>query len=321
MADDPAQDLMLSALIRGIPIPAVVIGPDERIAAINGQAEELFDLKGQGRHYITALRQPSVLDAIEATLADGKPRTGQYFGTEGSKDTTWRVAVSSVPMGVGNGVLLGFENITLLEEAGQMRRDFVANVSHELRTPLTALLGFVETLKGPARDDAAARDKFLGIMESEAGRMARLVEDLLSLSRVEEDERVRPMAVVDLRDLISSTVDLISPLAETAGVALEIAVPDVSVEVPGDAEQLRQVLRNLVENAIKYGAAGGACGHPAGGAHLGTGTADRGRAAERPRLGGRDRPPSHRPADGTILPGRFAPVAGGWRDRPRPRHR
>ena len=257
MAQGLSGSPLFSALIAGMPIPAMVVGPDERIEALNGRAQRLFDLQEPGRHYITVVRQPAVLDAIEGTLEDGRSRSSSYLSTDGTRDTTWRVTASALPLSDGRGVLLSFEDVTALEAAGQMRRDFVANVSHELRTPLTALLGFVETLRGPAKDDAAARERFLGIMETEAGRMARLVEDLLSLSRVEEDERVRPTAMVDLRALISSTVDLISPLAEGAGVTLEVGVPDQHVEVPGDAEQLRQVLRNLVENAIKYGAAGG----------------------------------------------------------------
>ncbi len=246
----------LASLVAGLPLPVIVIGPDERIVGLNPLAERLFAADGAGRHYITVLRQPAVLDAIEDTLADGRTRTARFLGTEGTRDTTWRTTAAPLALPAGQGVVLSFEDITAVEEAGQMRRDFVANVSHELRTPLTALLGFVETLKGPARDDAAARERFLTIMEGEAGRMARLVEDLLSLSRVEQDERVRPMAPVDLRALVESTLDLVLPVAEAQGVALQLHLPDEPVEVPGDAEQLRQVLRNLVENAVKYGAVG-----------------------------------------------------------------
>jgi two-component system phosphate regulon sensor histidine kinase PhoR len=154
-------------------------------------------------------------------------------------------------------VVVSFEDVTAIEEAGQMRRDFVANVSHELRTPLTALLGFVETLRGAARNDPAARDRFLQIMEREAGRMARLVEDLLSLSRVEDNERLRPTDPVDLSALVNATTTLLAPVAATAGVVLQTDLPAGPVVVPGDAGQLRQVLNNLIENAIKYGISGG----------------------------------------------------------------
>lgn len=253
---DPTRTAIAS-LVSGLPLPVLLIGPDERIVAINGHAGRLFGSEGGGMHYITVLRQPALLDAIESTLADGRQRTARYLGTEGARDTTWRTTVAAVALPGGRGILVTLEDVTAVEEAGQMRRDFVANVSHELRTPLTAILGFVETLRGRARDDPAARGKFLSIMEGEASRMARLVDDLLSLSRVEEAERVRPRAPVDLSDLVQSTVDLLTPLARAGGVELRTIMPDAPVVVPGDTEQLRQVLRNLVENALKYGSKGG----------------------------------------------------------------
>lgn len=134
-----------------------------------------------------------------------------------------------------------------------MRRDFVTNVSHELRTPLTALLGFVETLRGAAKDDPVARDRFLLIMEREAGRMSRLVADLLSLSRVEEDERVRPMAPVDIPAMLEAVIATLEPVIARNGVTIALNLPQETVVVPGDPGQLRQVFINLIENAIKYG--------------------------------------------------------------------
>lgn len=245
------------ALIKALPFPAVLIAPSERIEGANLPAAALFGHDGTGRHYITVLRQPATLDAVEATLRDGLPREARYLGSEGGRDTTWRTTVREVP---GNGrrrVLVTFEDMTAVEEAGQIRRDFVANVSHELRTPLTALLGFVETLRGPARDDAAARDRFLAILEREASRMARLVDDLLSLSRVEAEERRRPTERVNLRGLASSVAATLEPLADQSGTNIRLDLPEAAVEVPGDPGQLRQVLTNLVENAIKYSARGG----------------------------------------------------------------
>ena len=138
-----------------------------------------------------------------------------------------------------------------------MRRDFVANVSHELRTPLTAIMGFIETLRGPARDDADARDRFLGIMEGEAARMNRLVGDLLSLSRVEDEERIRPRETVDLSGILDSTIRSVRPLTEEAKMVLTLDLPDAPVEVTGDADQLQQVFTNLIVNAITYASSGG----------------------------------------------------------------
>ncbi|WP_299789544.1 ATP-binding protein [uncultured Marivita sp.] len=239
-------------------IPAVLIAPDERIFAVNAAAETLLGKNIEGRHFITALRQPSLLDTIEQVQRDGEKRETRFLTTEGQHDTTYRVTCGAVPMAGRRGVLVSFEDITPMEQAGQMRRDFVANVSHELRTPLTALLGFIETLQGPARNDAKAQERFLGIMGAEAERMNRLVSDLLSLSRVEADERVRPVDPVDLGSVLEQTRHSLAHLAEEAGIALSLHLPDAPVTVPGDADQLRQVLTNLVENAIKYSGRGSA---------------------------------------------------------------
>ncbi|MCR9107928.1 ATP-binding protein [Marivita sp. XM-24bin2] len=237
-------------------IPAVLIAPDERIFAVNAAAENLLGRNIAGRHFITALRQPSLLETIEQVQRDGKTRETRFLTTEDQHDTTYRVTCGAVPMQGRSGILVSFEDITPVEQAGQMRRDFVANVSHELRTPLTALLGFIETLQGPARNDQAAQARFLGIMAAEAERMNRLVADLLSLSRVEADERVRPIDPVDLRALVEQTRHGLAPLADDAGLSLTVEVPEQKVVVPGDADQLRQVLTNLVENAIKYSGRG-----------------------------------------------------------------
>ena len=241
----PSQTELLDAL----PLPAILIDPADRIAAMNEGAERLLSAALIGRHYITGLRQPGLLDAIESVRTDGVARRSLWLSRSGARDTAWQAHVARA----GAMLLVSFEDRTVAEEADQMRRDFVANVSHELKTPLTALLGFIETLNGPARDDPEARQRFLAIMESEARRMHRLVEDLLSLSRVEADERRRPTTPVDLRAILASVAALLRPLAEERGVALAFHDPGALPQVPGDADQLRQVFFNLVENAVKYG--------------------------------------------------------------------
>lgn len=243
-------------ILHVLPIPAVLIGADDRVVAANQSAEDLLGNAIVGRHFITVLRQPILLDAIEQIQRDGTARKTRYLANDGQHDTTYAVSCGAVPMQGGQGVLVSFEDITPVEQAGQMRRDFVANVSHELRTPLTALMGFIETLQGPARNDPAAQERFLGIMATEAGRMNRLVSDLLSLSRVEADERMRPTDPVDLAALMHQTQHSLSKLADDAGIEVSVHVPDQKIEVPGDADQLAQVLTNLVENAIKYADAG-----------------------------------------------------------------
>ncbi|SFB71360.1 two-component system, OmpR family, phosphate regulon sensor histidine kinase PhoR [Tropicimonas isoalkanivorans] len=249
---------LCAAILAGVPMPLVLVSADERIGIMNPAAVELFGSNGEGRHYVTVLRQPGLLAAVEQAFRDGSEVAARYVLTDVAREMTYRVRAVPVAHGGEGGILVSFEDVTDLERAGQMRRDFVANVSHELKTPLTALLGFIETLRGAARNDAAARDRFLAIMEREAERMNRLVSDLLSLSRVESSARQRPRDPVALDDLAQSTLNALRTLAEGEGVTLELERQgDGGVTVPGDADQLQQVLTNLVENAIKYGRDGG----------------------------------------------------------------
>ncbi len=243
----------IEPLLAAIPLPALLIGRGERILGANARARTLLGPGITGRHFITAIRQPVVLDMIEASLRDRQPREARYLSSDGAQDTTYVVTCSHVEAPLGTGVLVCFEDITHVELVGQMRRDFVANVSHELRTPLTALLGFIETLRGPAREDRAASDRFLETMYVEATRMERLVRDLLSLNRVEAQERNRPTEPLDLTALLTSVVDATGPILRGAGVRLDLDLPAASLVLPGDADQLRQVFTNLIENAVKYG--------------------------------------------------------------------
>ena len=240
---------MSKELVEAIPIPALLVDPSGRVSASNAGARALFGENILGRHYITVLRQPSLLDAVEQSVARKTRTLAQYLTTEARRDITLHATCSYLP---GGDVLIAFEDRTAMEEAFQMRRDFVANVSHELRTPLTALMGFIETLSGAARDDAEARDRFLSIMSREAGRMNRLVGDLLSLSRVEAEERVRPTQPVDLAAVVRSAIYTLDALAEAERKTIETDLPTEALTIPGDADQLSQVVTNLMENAIKY---------------------------------------------------------------------
>ena len=241
--------MMSNDLIEAIPIPALLVDPSGRVGATNAGARALFGENILGRHYITVLRQPSLLDAVEQAVAQKNRTLAQFLTTEARRDITLHATCSYLPEG---DVFITFEDRTAMEEAFQMRRDFVANVSHELRTPLTALMGFIETLSGAARDDADARDRFLAIMSREAGRMNRLVGDLLSLSRVEAEERMRPTQAVDLVAVVRSAIHTLGKLAEAERTAIETDLPNEPLHIPGDADQLSQVVTNLMENAIKY---------------------------------------------------------------------
>jgi two-component system phosphate regulon sensor histidine kinase PhoR len=153
-------------------------------------------------------------------------------------------------------VLMTIRDLTQLRRMEEMRADFVANASHELRTPLATLSGFIETLQGSAREDSAARERFLGIMKQQATRMARLIDDLLSLSRIELNAHLRPDTAVDLVAIVRQVADALQTLARDRDVEVVVAAPAEPVMVAGDRDELVRVFENLVENALKYGAAG-----------------------------------------------------------------
>jgi two-component system phosphate regulon sensor histidine kinase PhoR len=165
------DDRQLADLLAGVPVPMVLIAHDLRVTAVNPAAAALFGAALAGRHYMTQFRQPALVSAVERVLAGEAAAQARLVVTGPARDAVYRVhAAAQGPRGAS----LAFEDLSEIEQAVAIRRDFVANVSHELRTPLTALSGFIETLKGAARDDAAARARFLDIMEAEAGRMNRM---------------------------------------------------------------------------------------------------------------------------------------------------
>ncbi|MBE1281802.1 MAG: two-component sensor histidine kinase [Rhodobacteraceae bacterium] len=254
------SDQLIMDFLEAVPMPALLVDQTERIIGANAEALTLLGQQAKGRHFATILRQPLITEAIETCLRDKSNRMTRHLGNDGAQDTTYDVTcryIGGIGAVRGGAVMLTFRDVTDLEQVGQMRRDFVANVSHELRTPLTALMGFIETLRGPARDDVVARDRFLSIMEGEANRMNRLVGDLLSLNRVESEERVRPREEVDLTAQLDSTIRSLQPLAQGKETTLIYEPGDQPIFVIGDTDQLRQVFTNLIENAIKYGNTGG----------------------------------------------------------------
>jgi two-component system phosphate regulon sensor histidine kinase PhoR len=238
-------------ILAGVPMPAMLVEREDRVAACNGLLLGLLGEGLVGRNPAIAVRAPSVLDAIGAATRTGGVHEARMVLRREGPEQVFQVTVSDQGEGLA---LVIFRDVSEAEQAEAMRRDFVANVSHELRTPLTALMGFIETLKNAAKDDPRAREMFLGIMEAEAGRMNRLVRDLLQLSRVEAEERVRPKEPVELKPLLEGVISSLRGVAEKTGDS--VVLTGEAVTVPGDRDQLVQVFTNLVENALKYGAAG-----------------------------------------------------------------
>lgn len=243
--------------LAGLPIAALAIDASERVVAMNPVA---ISLLGEGlinRHYITVLRQPLILDAVEATIQDKATRNSRFLSNDSGSDTVFNVTCYAI---LDDYVIVCFEDQTDIEQVVQMRRDFVANVSHELKTPLTAMMGFIETLQTTARDDAQARGRFLHVMASETQRMNRLVGDLLSLSRVEADERMRPTTSLEVKDLIQAALNALAPLAKDHNAQVSFEATDDPIEIFADKDQLQQVFTNLIENAIKYSGKGAQVG-------------------------------------------------------------
>ena len=244
-ADSATADRLLEAL----PDPLIIVGRGGDVTRANRAAESLAETALTRRPVATAFRHPELLRVIESALG-GESATADVTLPGPAPGSYSAVAE---PLG-RDGALVLMRDLTALRLSERMRADFVANVSHELRTPLASLLGFVETLRGPARDDPDARDKFLAIMQEQAARMARLIEDLLSLSRIEMDERTRPSATVAIDRVIAKVRDMLAMKAADRGMAIEASIPVDLPPVVGDEDQLTEVLQNLIDNAIKYGA-------------------------------------------------------------------
>ncbi len=240
--------------------PALVVGGDLRVVAANDAARALFGDRVVADDLRLVLRHPAVLDAVRVAASAPAPIEREVTGL-GTNNGAYRVRVAALGpdhAGGGSGVrlLVTFVDITQARLTERMRVDFIANASHELRTPVTTLLGFIETLQGPAAEDEPARHRFLEIMHREAARMSRLIDDLLSLSRIELDKHVRPQTALDVAPLIADVGRTLAMRLDADQRRLAIRVADGLPAVVADRDQVLQVLHNLVSNALKYGRSG-----------------------------------------------------------------
>jgi two-component system phosphate regulon sensor histidine kinase PhoR len=256
----PQRSSIAEAVLAQIPDPVILV--DQRSVVIEGNkaAYGLLDGLKTGHPLSFALRSPDVLDGIQEVLHKGEPLRVEYserVPTERIFEVHIGPLQGDVSTGVQAGVVLFFRDLTSARRLEAMRADFVANASHELRTPLASVLGFIETLQGPARDDAKARERFLDIMKGQAERMKRLIDDLLSLSRIEMRAHLSPTQTVDLASIAFQMVETLSPLARERGVVIQAKLPEQPILVRGDRDELLRVAENLIENAVKYGESGG----------------------------------------------------------------
>lgn len=240
-----------SISIEAIADPALIVEGARAVAA-NAAARALFGARVEGGDLRLVLRHPAVLDAVAEAAASGESINREVNGF-GSGNSAWRLRAVEAEDG---RVLVVFDDITQARLTERMRVDFVANASHELRTPLATLSGFIETLLGPAAEDEPARRRFLGIMANEASRMSRLIDDLLSLSRIELDKYVRPSMALDLASVFSDVGKTLAMRMEQDQRQIVLKVPEHLPPVVGDRDQILQVLHNLVSNALKYGQTG-----------------------------------------------------------------
>lgn len=252
-------DDLVTDVIAALPDPTVLLDAEGRVVTMNASANAIAPALRRGEPASLALRIPEVLEAIRRASL-GRKSERVEFAERVPSERWFETFVTPLRMdGAADTkarLLLSFHDLSPVRRVEEMRVDFVANASHELRTPLAALSGFIETLKGPARNDAAARERFLDIMEAQAKRMARLIDDLLSLSRIELAAHVRPETPVDLLPIVRQVVDALQMLARDRGVSITIDAPKEPLIVSGDRDELTRVFENLVENALKYGASG-----------------------------------------------------------------
>jgi len=246
------------AVIAAVPDPLILIDRQRRVVRANAAAAAFIGRVVEPRDLAGALRNPALLAAIDSILR-GEPVRSVEFTLSVPVEQVWRAHVARIadlpnhgPALDGAAAILTLHDVTALKRSEQMRADFIANAGHELKTPLATLIGFIETLLGPARDDAAARERFLSIMQEQAKRMARLVDDLLSLSRIELNEHVVPTGHMALAAVAAEVARGLELRAAKRGVRIACTLPPDLPDVRGDRDELAQIFQNLLDNAIKY---------------------------------------------------------------------
>ena len=248
----------MHVMAEALPDPVIVLNAAGHVLFCNAPARGLFGTLREGSHISSAIRTPEFLDAVAGAPERGRAVTVTYAERV---PVGRRMAATVAPLTRGNerggNILILLRDLTEIERINQMRADFIANASHELRTPLASLRGFIETLQSSAKGDPGARERFLPIMAEQASRMTRLIDALLSLSRVEMNAHVPPSDLVDLNDVLNHAKDTLDPLARETGFSFEVARFPRPAVVRGDRDELLQVLQNLVQNAFKYGNKGG----------------------------------------------------------------
>jgi two-component system phosphate regulon sensor histidine kinase PhoR len=254
--DDPLAILppLTRLLLEQLPMPVMLLDGAERVLFVN---QSMRDVLGPGldrKRASAVLRNPDVLDAI--AKASGGESSDVPFTLPVPVERHFQAYAARISVTPPVTVLL-LHDLTVVRRSEQMRADFIANASHELRTPLAAVTGFIDTLRGHAKDDEVAREKFLEIMATETARMRRLIHDLLSLTRIEMNEHVPPQGRIDLEGVVRQAAAALMPLAAEDDITVTVEAPPGLPPVLGEHDELMQLFQNLIHNAIKYGREGG----------------------------------------------------------------
>lgn len=251
----------LHALIGAIDIPAFVLDGAGRVLVYSIRCKDVFPEMVEGRTIYQVSRQPELLGAVQEASHRRTSQSADMF-QPAPRGRRMRITVTPLPQepgATGNrepSLFVQLRDMSEIDRLAQLRSEFIANASHELRTPLASIKGFIETLQGSASGDAAARTRFLSIMEEQAARMTRILDDLLSLSRIEMHAHLLPTKDVDVVSVVEAVVQGLEPLARSAKIKLQFSPPSDAYIVRGDYDELSQVFQNLIQNAIKYGDAG-----------------------------------------------------------------
>jgi len=238
-----------AAIVGRLPDPLIVLAADRSVRRANPAARKVF-----GTEMGAVLRHPLLREAIDRAFATGDVQGAELLlPVPVQRELQATVVPMDPPLADSGRAVVVLSDRTRERAVERMRADFVANASHELRTPLASLIGFVETLRGPAADDPKAQQQFLSIMAEQGARMNRLIDDLLSLSRIELTEHQPPSDHVDLTTLLPRQVAGYQPRLAESRARLQVAIGDRLPPVIADADQIAQVLQNLLDNAVKYG--------------------------------------------------------------------
>ena len=256
LGDLAANGASAETVLDNLPDPVIAIDGERRIVRASQGTTAILGVDPVGSDLVAAVRDPGVLESAERVIATGDPEEVDFRIAGSDLELAARIAALPEPAPDGTVALIAVSDVTAIRRHGRTRADFVANASHELRTPISVLLGCIETLRGPARQDTAASERFLEMMNAQAERMSRLVNDLLSLSSIELNEHFPPSATVPLSSVIPPVVDSLQFAARSRRIDMSIDGDIAEPAVIGDRDELTQLFQNLIDNAIKYGAEG-----------------------------------------------------------------